>query len=82
MKIVDVDYLNAVGDRIIYTVEIAKDLFVDVMYVGAGDLCYVMQNADGSCVYNSCGAVKNCICDETAIVKYVRKYHKSNKRKR
>ena len=59
-----------VGLKMVYTVEVAKGWFVDVMHVPKTGLTYIMQGEDGSAVYGRTEddvAPDMTYCEEKAI---------------
>ena len=59
-----------VGLKMVYTVEVAKGWFVDVMYVPKTGLTYIMQGENGSAVYGRTEddvAPDMTYCEEKAI---------------
>ena len=59
--------------RIMYTVEVAENKFVDVMNcVDQNNLFYVMESSDGRCVYDADGNPLDIDIDEKAIIGFVK----------
>ena len=73
------DDSNDAGKRIMYTVELAENKFVDVMNcVDQDNLFYVMELGDGRCVCDADGNSLNFNINEDQIINFVseNKYEK------
>lgn len=79
------DASNAYDTRTIYTVELLANNFVDVMHKhektrnercgqATNGLFYVMQNSDGSHVFDADGHPKAVFIDELSIIAYTKHY--------
>lgn len=77
MRVVDSYGIN--GGATIFSVELAEDRFVDVKVCKDGGLVYVMQNEDGSSVYDGdwpYGTYPGLEYDENAVLRLVKEAHK------
>lgn len=69
------DDSNNTGKRIAYTVEVAKNRFVDVMNcVDQGNLFYAMELEDGTLVYDENGDSVDFTVNEKDLVAFVKKF--------
>ena len=81
--IYDDSYPDSALRRMIYTVELGKGMFVDIMVSEESRVVYVMQNEDGSTVYGSKNTCPGCVYDEEkaknlAVAAYEKEYGKIN----
>lgn len=75
MKIINKDNVTDTQERTLFTVELDDNKYVDVMAVmgnGEKPFVYVMQNEDGSTVYDNEETCPDCVYKEKDVVDLIK----------